>query len=615
MHRVVLYSIIVCLSMKAYTQDSSRFFQLDTVRIVDHKLTTPLASNWLETSPSNEVSQTLTDQMAKLPVNVKNYGLNNIATLSMQGGSSYHTVFYWDEIPIQNPLNGVFDLSLIPGGLFDQIDLNTSNTSAHVGSGAISGSAALQSNEYKTKTVGWIRIESSKNLSLAFKHSKQHKKWSHYSAVIYQPEENEYTIEYQNTQKRKIIGARSEKWSYIQTVNLPISKKISIGAKTWINNSERNTPQNIFTNLSDHFTYQHDFWINSSVHALYQEKEKSVLVKYAYLHNRSLYQDAIREIDGNHKSQTQYSEIRYTHDLNKYIHVLFDLQYHQIKATSTNFKDIPLFTKLASIGGVNIKAKKTVFNVSFRKELNQKEWSPSLLSASVERTLKLNTFFAQISKNYRYPSLNDLYWTPGGNQLLQPEESLKEELGIRMQKKAWKSQVNLFHAHVKNWILWLPSGAYWSPQNILDVQNKGIETSFTMEHSLGEIEFFWNILTNTTFSTNKTKISGNNDSYNKQMIFTPFFNSNSTIEFRYKNWNIFALYQYNGKRYFTSDNSLYIPHYQVFSFTISKKWITKTPITTSITVHNALNTSYMIVPNSPLPLRYFSFQLLFQLKN
>jgi len=40
-----------------------------------------------------------------------------------------------------------------------------------------------------------------------------------------------------------------------------------------------------------------------------------------------------------------------------------------------------------------------------------------------------------LSKNHNIPTLNDLYWYPGGNEKLKPEQSLEADLSVDYIKK------------------------------------------------------------------------------------------------------------------------------------------------------------------------------------
>ena len=82
-----------------------------------------------------------------------------------------------------------------------------------------------------------------------------------------------------------------------------------------------------------------------------------------------------------------------------------------------------------------------------------------------------------VSKNYRFPTLNDLYWEIGGNPSLLPEESLSYEAGIDLNRgENFKLNMGVFVNEITNQIQWLPGfNGVWSPRNIGEVKTKGVE--------------------------------------------------------------------------------------------------------------------------------------------
>ncbi len=66
-----------------------------------------------------------------------------------------------------------------------------------------------------------------------------------------------------------------------------------------------------------------------------------------------------------------------------------------------------------------------------------------------------------VSSNHHFPTLNDLYFQPGGNPNLRPEGSLSQELGLVFNRKGgaggFSMDVTGYHARVNDWIIWLPS--------------------------------------------------------------------------------------------------------------------------------------------------------------
>ena len=92
---------------------------------------------------------------------------------------------------------------------------------------------------------------------------------------------------------------------------------------------------------------------------------------------------------------------------------------------------------------------------------------------------------AGLARNFHYPTLNDLYWQPGGNPNLKPEEGITGEAGISYTAIPFGSRVNIevsaFSSEINHWIMWLPHlKGYWEPVNIEKVKARGLEETLAI---------------------------------------------------------------------------------------------------------------------------------------
>ena len=82
-----------------------------------------------------------------------------------------------------------------------------------------------------------------------------------------------------------------------------------------------------------------------------------------------------------------------------------------------------------------------------------------LVDKKQEVALKLN-----VSRNYHQPGLNDLYWFPGGNPDLKPEDGYSGDLALSFSKRndqaIFSGQITGFASIIDNWIVWQPSGKW-----------------------------------------------------------------------------------------------------------------------------------------------------------
>lgn len=79
----------------------------------------------------------------------------------------------------------------------------------------------------------------------------------------------------------------------------------------------------------------------------------------------------------------------------------------------------------------------------------------------------------KVAYNYRFPSMNDLYWRPGGNPDVKPEDGYSYDASVAYRKQLYRglfldAEVSGYLMYIDNWILWLPKDGnqwVWTPQN------------------------------------------------------------------------------------------------------------------------------------------------------
>ncbi|MDE6021942.1 MAG: TonB-dependent receptor, partial [Muribaculaceae bacterium] len=89
------------------------------------------------------------------------------------------------------------------------------------------------------------------------------------------------------------------------------------------------------------------------------------------------------------------------------------------------------------------------------------------------------TLKASGSRNYRFPSLNDLYFMPGGNPDLRSEKGWTYDCGFSFEtSRSRLFNANLsatwFDSRIDDWIIWLPTiKGFFSPRNMKSVHAYG----------------------------------------------------------------------------------------------------------------------------------------------
>ena len=142
------------------------------------------------------------------------------------------------------------------------------------------------------------------------------------------------------------------------------------------------------------------------------------------------------------------------------------------------------------------------------------------LSAGLPVSDSLISFHTTISRGFRRPSFNDLYWPEDnfaiGNPDLKPESSVEVEAGVSLLGLDFlRLSATGFSARTEDMIRWAPGeGGKWSPVNIAIAHRRGIETEAWF--SMGSLE-----LTGGLMLLRVTDDCPESSGYGKVLPYTP----------------------------------------------------------------------------------------------
>lgn len=142
---------------------------------------------------------------------------------------------------------------------------------------------------------------------------------------------------------------------------------------------------------------------------------------------------------------------------------------------------------------------------------------------------------ASVARNYRYPSLNDLYFKPGGNDSLKTEKGYTYEGGMEFRVKEgvfdFGGEVTVYNSHIRDWIVWLPTfKGFWTPLNVKKVHSYGVELRGDLSVKLGRL---WALNLNAFWAKTRSINWGDpkewyDQSIGKQLVYVPEYSSGVT---------------------------------------------------------------------------------------
>ncbi len=569
-----------------------------------------------KTTPSSTFAQILQNHSS---VYVKSYSNSGLASISLRGTGASHTTVFFEDLPVNSPMNGQIDFNVLPITFFDNLTLTVGNASLKNSSGGIGGALELNNTLSQKNT---LRIHQSagsfENYATAISTFFHKKKFAFDTRLFYQNATNNFIFQ--------TIDAEQNRTTHIADN----SAFVKYGAKQRIyyqhhsfksfidilvfNTSRELTPA--LNTSSDESQDDNLFWAVAGVD--YLHKKTKIKNRAMYQHQTLRYLNPAASIESFSEANIFQNALSVKH----YPKQTFTIELSSLFQYSEGWNESYGHTISRIVSDNKIQW-------SYRK----KNWHIDLLNRSVVWNNTLFGFIpyfgiskkiwkkrlllsANVSKNLHLPTLNDLYWTPGGNPDLQPEQGTSVETAVSaklLQKQHISANVALqgYFGKISNWILWHPVANYWQADNIKNVENKGIEVNTDISvkkdkqtFSL-QINYAYNSVINQTFFDN------NNASVGKQLIYVPYHTGAVNFIFiQKKKYEITYSIKYTGKRYITTDNSWYLPANYINNIGFNRLLVIKNHhIKLSFNVLNLFNQPYQMVANRPMPGRYFNFSI------
>lgn len=630
-HFVLFISFVhaaFCVAQQSITDSTHQLKEVEiTSRLSDFSSGTKI--NTIDSlSQSLHSNQNLSDLlMDESPLFIKSYGLGSLATSTFRGGSASHTAILWNGFNINSPMNGQLDLSLVPVNFSDAVAVQYGGTSALWGSGAVGGAIHLNN---RTKFNNGITAKSNSgagsfdtyNQQASVEISKQKfisvVKLFNTTAKNNFRHENIFTSDKAKTTQQnaelKSYGLLSENYFLIKE-----NQKINL--LFWYQHTDRNIPPTMLQLINKSNQVDNNYRITSEWK--FTKKNLTTQVRAAYFNEALVYSDEIYQFVAINRAQSTITEAETKINLSTQHFVNIGINNTFVIANASGYLNTLQQNRTAVFASYRYtdKQEKLSATISARQELVKQNFTPFTYSAGADYQLqKWLMLKSNISKVYRIPTFNDLYWTPGGNPNLLPESGYSEEIGlkIKLQTNAapftFTTEPTVFNRTVENWIIWLPGISYWSPQNIMNVWSRGMETNSTLLIQLNKTKISFSVLSNYVVSTNQQTKSTNDASFDKQLIYVPMYSGHAKIAIGYKSLTFSYRHNYTGYRYTSTDNRQYLPPFYLGAAYLSyRKQFKNSTADFFVQINNLWDEQYQVVLTRAMPERNFNVGVSFEI--
>ena len=390
----------------------------------------------LETKSTSTLSELLIQHS---PVFIKTYGPGGISTASFRGTTASHTLVLWNGFQLNAPTLGQVDFSTIPVFLADDIDLKWGSGTSN-NSGGLGGSVNIDSKS----TFG-------KGLILDLKQTYgSFNTWGNFVTAGYCGKKVSFRVKaYRNSSDNDfdyynsaLIPPKTMKQQNADFVDYGFMPEVSVMLKHGILSlSSWNQWNPIMPNVGNKNTEEwtrDNFSRNFLTYKLFWDGGKLQLKSAAFVENQRYFLEVhnlnpdvlITRINSENKALVLHQIADVEQRLYATWKLKAKLQWDRERVNSNNYQDIKRRDMLSSYVAVEgHPVEKADLSVTARYDVVDGK------SMGVFPTATFSYHFPKgfgmtlgYSHNYRNPSLNDLYWYPGGNPDLLPENGRTVDL-------------------------------------------------------------------------------------------------------------------------------------------------------------------------------------------
>ncbi|MBK8445001.1 MAG: TonB-dependent receptor [Sphingobacteriales bacterium] len=328
---------------------------------------------------------------------------------------------------------------------------------------------------------------------------------------------------------------------------------------------------------------------------------------FNYFYENIDYQDNINGIDATNRAPSFSFENEWNYHQRQHKIALSLQMQHQKAHTSVYTAQRNTVSALVAYS-LTFAQQKALLNVSMR-QAHSTRFLPPMPAIGLSWQLKkdLLRIYANAERHYRQPTLNDLFWQPGGNPDLKPESGYAQEIGISGKKNGkieWTYQCSVYSSRVKDWIVWLPlNGALFSPQNLQRVWSRGAEAEITLARPQPRWSWQWKIAADGGKSTQLHHTSANVAEWGKQLPYTPQWKlrQHFTLIFK-KRLSLTYTLQRVSKSYTDTRNTTWLQPYLLQHIALYYPWVFPSKeLHIGLKINNITNENYQTIAQRPLP--------------
>ncbi|WP_302253299.1 TonB-dependent siderophore receptor [uncultured Alistipes sp.] len=600
---------------------------------------------------------------------IKSYGRATLATASFRGTAPSHTQVTWNGMKINSPMLGQVDFSLIPSYFIDDAAVFHGASSVGITGGGLGGAVTLKTSPPAEEGLSLRYVQGVGSFSTFDEFARltwRGKRWSSSTRVLCSTSENDFRYHNYNTKQfvtdengnivdsyyplQRNRGGGFRDLHVMQELYYTTRGGDRLSLAAWyldshrglaMTSAERNTDKQKRNTQDERTLRAVAAWqrlrggLKTEVRGGYTHTEMRYLMRVDVEGQGNFFSAT----DAQSRIRTLFAEAEAEYALGERWLFTGSLSMHQ---HDTRTGDLSLIDYVTGQHADTLYRKQRFEASAFaavkwrphprlglaadlRWELYGDRTTPLIPALYADYLLSRRgkvVVKASAARNYRFPTLNDLYFRPGGNPDLKPEHGWTWDAGVETALErgahSLKASVTAFDSYIDDWILWIATAkqGIYTPVNVRRVHSYGIETKLTARtawsngwQALFDGNFAW------TRSINRgDKFSDADRSVGKQLVYIPVYSAAFTARLLWRRWELDYKWCWYSERYTMTDNDPgvlgRVKPYFMSDLSLARSFeCAWASFSLKGCIHNLLNEEYETVLSRPMPRLNVSFFL------
>lgn len=643
----------------AFTQHISDTLHIKTIEVFAPKIVKENAGKTTTKIDSIAMIKALTSNLSELiaqntSIFIKEYGRGAMTTASFRGTAPSHTQVLWNGISLNSPMLGMVDFSTVPVYFTDNVSLLHGSGSISEKSGALGGIVKMESttnwqNKFSGRVLTGIGSYGTKDEF--FQINVGNRKIQSQTRAFYNYSDNDYQFENKfiadidpTTGKylypiQKNENSQYENFGLLQELYIHPDERNVVILRYWFQHNDRSLPR-LLSNETDN---------NSNINRQSENANRPV-AEWKYYNRKGTFSllsganiqlldyqlktkvsgvDDQLVINSSSRSASYLLKASYNYLYSDNLSIIVGANIEITKVNSTNSPqkgESQGYDKQRNDHSVYLQLSKTISekltaNMLVRQDFIGNKTTQFIPSAGIEyNPFHDKRYFlkSHLARNYHQPTLNDLFYIPGGNPQLMAEEGVMADLGSGYSGVAegttFHASLNGYYSRINNWIIWLPTPqGYWEPYNMRRVNASGFELNTGMNGKLWSIDYHINGNYAYTQSINRDDPRNwADESIGKQLPYIPKHSANFVVNLSPLGYHFTWFWTYYSERFTTTSNDKTSKLDVLYPYIMNNIYIGKEikinnqKIDFELKILNLLNEDYRTVLQHPMPRRNYS---------